>query len=111
MISFLRKIELQHKLGLRWRIKSPVLYASLPRDRATADAGVLLLPSDLASSPWPMDIFALGNISMVEWNTLILHPRRLEVLLEEVHRFQIYATNATDLIWFPSKLSGSWETI
>lgn len=53
-------------------------------------------------SPWPMGFLALalGDISLVDWITLIIHPLRLRLPVDKIHHFQLYATNAVDLLWF-----------
>ncbi|KAB1214037.1 Anaphase-promoting complex subunit 7 [Morella rubra] len=56
-------------------------------------------------SPWPMDILQLGDMSMEDWIKLIFNPLLCGVPVDECHYFQLFASNALDLIWFNRNLA------
>lgn len=52
-----------------------------------------------------MDIPAFGNISFRDWVQFLLHPNSIGIPSEDMHFFQIFASNAMDLVWFNRNLA------
>jgi hypothetical protein len=47
-----------------------------------------------------IDILALHIVDMTNWFSIILNPTRIDIPLEDSHKFQIFAVVACDHIWF-----------
>lgn len=72
---------------------------------AVVDAEHLFLSCPLTriiwrTSLWPINLNCIQPLSIHEFIRIILHPnRKLKILVEESHHFQLFAAIACDQIW------------